>query len=146
MLGFLDDTITDSHFLQRDRMGRTMAFMAVMESWEEVGGPARAIGVNEQTALLIDENGLAAVVGNPYSKKLAPADQQRSVYLMEGLTAVGDLSAPLSYSVSVRRLSDDPLDPLSLDDPRAWQPLWSSEPGYTVTAADGRLISSVVYG
>jgi cyanophycinase len=59
----LKGVITDSHFSQRERMGRSIAFLAriVQDGWaKEVHG----IGVDETTAVLVDETGQARVVGN----------------------------------------------------------------------------------
>ena len=54
--------ITDSHFVTRDRMGRLVAFMAriVQDGWAPEG---KGIGIDEQTALAVDENGQASVLG-----------------------------------------------------------------------------------
>ena len=58
----LKGVITDSHFTQRERMGRLVAFLSrvVQDGWaKEVHG----IGIDETTALLVDDNGKARVVG-----------------------------------------------------------------------------------
>jgi cyanophycinase len=58
----LKGVITDSHFSQRERMGRSIAFLAriVQDGWaEEVHG----IGIDETTAVLVDETGHARIVG-----------------------------------------------------------------------------------
>lgn len=54
--------ITDSHFTARQRMGRTLAFLAriVQDGWSNYG---HAIGIDESTAVLVDVNGTAKVVG-----------------------------------------------------------------------------------
>lgn len=54
--------ISDSHFMARQRMGRTVAFLARIEhdGW---ANPARAIGIDEATAMLVEANGKATVVG-----------------------------------------------------------------------------------
>lgn len=54
--------ITDSHFSERGRMGRTVAFLAriMHDGWAK---PARAIGIDQATAVLVDANGKAVVVG-----------------------------------------------------------------------------------
>lgn len=54
--------ITDSHFSERGRMGRTVAFLARMmhDGWTN---SARAIGIDQETAVLVDANGGAVVVG-----------------------------------------------------------------------------------
>lgn len=60
---FMDNLVTDSHYHQRDRQGRHMAFLARMrKDWDL---PAFGIGVNEYTAVAVDENGFARVYGNP---------------------------------------------------------------------------------
>lgn len=59
----LNGVITDTHFAARDRMGRLLTFVArlIQDAW--IGtADARGIGVDEDTALLID-NGLATRVG-----------------------------------------------------------------------------------
>lgn len=58
----LANTITDSHYSQRNRMGRHISWMARMINDNGVR-VARGIGVDEQTAVCIDENGIARVFG-----------------------------------------------------------------------------------
>lgn len=57
-----NDVITDSHFAQRDRMGRLLAFMARLRQ----DGAARilGIGVDETTSLFIDRTGLGVADGD----------------------------------------------------------------------------------
>ena len=52
----------DSHFVTRDRMGRTLAFLAriVNNGWAT---QPRAIGIDEETALLVLPTGAATMVG-----------------------------------------------------------------------------------
>jgi cyanophycinase len=59
----LQTVITDSHFQQRDRMGRLMAFLARQI---RDGKTAAAWGVagNEVTSIVVDQNGLATVMGS----------------------------------------------------------------------------------
>jgi cyanophycinase-like exopeptidase len=65
---FLEDVVTDSHYNRvqgddEDRKGRHVAFLARMVTdWDM---DAKGIGVNEYTAVGVDENGLARVFGNP---------------------------------------------------------------------------------
>lgn len=59
----LHDTITDQHFAQRDRMGRTMVFLA-RQIQDGQADTALGIAVNEQTSVVVDKNGLATVMGN----------------------------------------------------------------------------------
>jgi cyanophycinase len=59
----LRNILTDTHFKARDRMGRTLTFLAriVQNGWS---GAPRAIGVDEKTAVLVDSDGRASVVGS----------------------------------------------------------------------------------
>jgi cyanophycinase len=56
------DTITDSHFVARDRMGRLVTLLAriVQDGWAE---GARGIGINEKTALGVEPNGAVTLFG-----------------------------------------------------------------------------------
>src|SRR6204780_3201828 len=58
----LKGVITDSHFSQRERMGRSLAFLAriVQDGWAT---EAHGIGVDETTAVLVEADGHARVVG-----------------------------------------------------------------------------------
>ena len=58
----LKDTITDTHFVKRDRMGRLLVFMAriLQDNW---ANDARAIAVEENAAFLLEPNGTGTVVG-----------------------------------------------------------------------------------
>jgi cyanophycinase len=59
----LKDTITDTHFVKRDRLGRLLVFMAriLQDGWTK---QVRAIAVEENAAVLIEPHGLARVVGS----------------------------------------------------------------------------------
>lgn len=56
------NTITDSHFAQRDRMGRLMAFLA-RQIADGKSASALGIGLSEETSVVVDKNGLAIVMG-----------------------------------------------------------------------------------
>jgi cyanophycinase len=58
----LRSVITDSHFSARDRMGRLLTFMArtIRDGWSV---NTRGIGVDEATAVLVEGDGSATVVG-----------------------------------------------------------------------------------
>ncbi len=56
-------TITDTHFVTRDRMGRTLAFLA-RQIQDGKAASALGVAVNEATSLEVDKNGRATVVGN----------------------------------------------------------------------------------
>jgi cyanophycinase len=65
--GFLDnpllaDTITDSHFVKRDRMGRLLVMMArVLEAGQVTD--LKGMGIDQETAVLVEDSGEAKVVG-----------------------------------------------------------------------------------
>ena len=59
----LQDVITDSHFVARDRMGRTLAFLA-RQIQDGQAQTAWSVAVNEVTSVVIDAAGLATVMGD----------------------------------------------------------------------------------
>jgi cyanophycinase len=58
----MQNTITDSHFVARDRMGRTMAFVA-RQIQDGRAASALGVAVQERTSVVVDRNGLATVMG-----------------------------------------------------------------------------------
>jgi cyanophycinase len=62
-ISILQDTLTDSHFAKRDRMGRTLVFLArIMQSgWSK---DPREIAVDEKSAVLVEPDGKGLVVGS----------------------------------------------------------------------------------
>ncbi len=69
----LDGVITDTHFAERDRMGRLVGFLAriIQDGWRErpVG-----IGIDEATALVVDEAGQGSVLGQGAVHVLSPTN------------------------------------------------------------------------
>ena len=67
---YLQSVITDQHYLARTREGRSVVFLArIFKEWQV---PAKAIAVDERTAVCIDKDGKAKVLGlssveRPYS-------------------------------------------------------------------------------
>lgn len=59
----LASVITDSHFAARDRMGRLLAFTARAMVDGTAARPI-GLGIDERTALLVDESGTGTVVGS----------------------------------------------------------------------------------
>jgi len=59
----LENLLTDSHFAKRDRMGRTLGFLAriMHDGWSS--GP-REIAIDEKSAVLVEADGKATVVGS----------------------------------------------------------------------------------
>jgi cyanophycinase len=61
-LPFLENTISDQHYAQRERQGRHITFMARMMKDFHIKQP-KGIGVDEKTAVCIDKNGNAFAYG-----------------------------------------------------------------------------------
>jgi cyanophycinase len=59
---YLENLVTDSHFAKRDRLGRSLVFLAriVQDGWSK---NPREIAVDERSAVLVDGDGKATVVG-----------------------------------------------------------------------------------
>jgi cyanophycinase-like exopeptidase len=55
--------ISDQHLIERDRLGRTLAFMAriVQDGWQ---AESRSIAIDRETAVLVDARGDATIVAN----------------------------------------------------------------------------------
>lgn len=137
ILRHMDDILLEPHFMQRDRMGRLLAFMSNMDTRDLVTNYPRAIAVNEQTALLVDEAGMATVVGNPYARKTDPAQHRRSVYLLTG-TSPATTTSPLNYQVNVQSVT---YDPNSTTPPQFAMTDWPTANSYVVNAISGSLSS-----
>ncbi len=58
----LENILTDSHFAKRDRMGRSLGFLAriVQDGWSKT---PREIAIDEESALLVEASGIGKVVG-----------------------------------------------------------------------------------
>jgi cyanophycinase len=58
----MDEVLVDTHFGQRDRMGRLMAFVArrIRDGYDTT---VMGLGINEGTSVVVDRNGLATVMG-----------------------------------------------------------------------------------
>jgi cyanophycinase-like exopeptidase len=97
---FLRNLITDSHFHDRRRMGRLLTFMArlVADGWTSA---ARAIAVDELTAVLVEADGLATVVDR------RPDGQRGSAWFLRapGAARTCGPAQPLDYEgISVYRI------------------------------------------
>ncbi len=60
-IDILKNIITDSHYTQRNRMGRHIAFLANIQSAYNI--KPKGIGIDEKTALVIDEKGSGFIYG-----------------------------------------------------------------------------------
>jgi len=91
----LKNTLTDTHFKKRDRMGRSLTFLAriVQDGWS---AHPREIAVEEKNAVLLEPSGAATVVGNS------------AVYFMEVTErpSVCQENQPLTFrNIAVRRVA-----------------------------------------
>jgi cyanophycinase-like exopeptidase len=118
-------TISDTHFVTRDRMGRTIGFLCRIyaNGWSAT---PRAIAIDEETAVLVDPQGVGTVVGNS------------SAYFIEAPGAPEGCApkTPLTYrNVGVRRVPAGGVFDVEN---------WSGTAGttYTVSAEDGVLSST----
>ncbi|MFZ3339876.1 MAG: cyanophycinase [Terriglobales bacterium] len=59
----LENLLTDSHFAKRDRMGRTLGFLAriMQDGWSK---SPREVAVDEKSAVLVEPDGKGTIVGN----------------------------------------------------------------------------------
>jgi len=59
----LQNLLTDSHFAKRDRMGRSLGFLAriMKDGWSQ---SPREIAVDEKSAVLVEADGRAIIVGS----------------------------------------------------------------------------------
>ncbi len=117
--------ITDSHFAARDRMGRSVAFLARIrqEGWSP---DPRGIAIDERTALLVEEDGSTTVAG------------AGNIYFLRATEAprVCAPGKPLEIAgVSVQRLHAG--DKFNL---RAWS--GSAGAAYSLSASAGKLSST----
>ena len=129
----LADTISDTHFVTRDRMGRTLGFMCRLSAANWTNRP-RSIAADEGAALLIDGLGKGTIVANP--KTLG-----RVYFIAGGAPEVCQQGAPLTYrNVGVRRFG---AGATNIDVAR-----WPAAGGtaYTVTAEAGVLSSTQAGG
>jgi cyanophycinase-like exopeptidase len=83
----MDGVITDQHLVTRDRMGRTMAFLA-RQIRDGRASSALGMAVNEVTSVVVDKNGLARVFGE------GPA----YFVLADHVPEVCERRTPLTYS------------------------------------------------
>jgi len=58
----LENLLTDSHFAKRDRMGRTLGFLAriMQDGWSN---SPREVAIDEKSAVLLEPNGKGTIVG-----------------------------------------------------------------------------------
>ena len=140
----LQNTITDTHFEARDRMGRLVAFLSrsatdILSPLAETGAGcglgygARAMGIDEATAVLIDENGVGSITS---------WDVDGSAYLL-CLDTMPDVCEPDSSlevsNIQTVKLSGNTTNVFNFN---TWTPINAQNVvQYTLSAADNRLSS-----
>jgi cyanophycinase len=121
----LAGVITDSHFVERDRMGRLVTFLAriVRDGWAT---EARGVGIDSQTAVLVEGSGSGRVVGTG------------TAYFLQtpGPPEVCEARTPLTYE----RLSVYRIDSSGSFDLSRWR--GSKGSAYEVSAIAGTLTST----
>ncbi|MBZ5596919.1 MAG: cyanophycinase [Acidobacteriia bacterium] len=62
-ISLLENTLTDTHFAKRDRLGRTLGFLArlMQDGWSTM---PREVAVDEKSAVLVEADGKSTVVGS----------------------------------------------------------------------------------
>jgi cyanophycinase len=128
-LPYLQGLITDSHFVERDRMGRFIAFLARLrqDGWVQV---AKGIAIDRETALLVEADGSASLTG------------KNAAYFLraEHKPTVCSKNLPLSYgNISVYKISGAATFNL---------PKWQGASGiaYSLSAEKGVLSSTQTKG
>jgi cyanophycinase len=121
----LENLITDSHFAKRDRMGRTLGFLArvMKDGWSD---SPREVAIDEKSAVLVESDGKATVVGTG-----------AGVYFLRPTHApeVCEKGAPLTFrGVSVYRVKAGGQFDLSS---------WTGESGtsYSLSVEHGKIVS-----
>jgi cyanophycinase len=125
----LSGIITDSHWVTRDRLGRTLAFLARIQKdgWSRT---PRAIAINERTAVLLEPDGAARVVGSSAAYFLRLSESPEMCEAGKPLTL---------HNVSVVRVSAGEHFDLKA---------WTSPEGfvYTLNVIEGTVRSSQLNG
>jgi cyanophycinase len=122
----LEGLITDSHFAKRDRMGRTLGFLAriMKDGWSS---SPREVAIDEKSAVLVEADGKARVVG-----------KGKGAYFLRPTVApdVCEKGVPLTFrNVSVNRVPTGGRFDL---------PSWTGDGGtaYSLTAESGKIEST----
>lgn len=127
LLPDMTGTITDSHFVERDRMGRTLTFLAriLRDGW---AAEAKGIAIERETAVVVEPDGSASLMaGKP--------DSAACFLRTPGPPEACEPGTPLTFRhVSVYRIKGGGFDLRR----------WSGNRGtaYTVSAEAGALSST----
>ena len=121
--------ITDQHLIERDRLGRTLAFMAriVTDGW---AAESKSIAIDRETAVLVDAAGRATVVAN------ASHPTPYAYFIRGGTPEICQPRVPLTY----RNLSVYRVQPGSRFDVPSWHGVGGT--AYTLTVEAGAISST----
>jgi cyanophycinase-like exopeptidase len=110
LLPHMNGLISDQHLIERDRLGRTLTFMAriVADGWAP---ESRAIAIDRETAVLIDEAGRARIVAN------ADHPTPYAYFIRGGVPEICQPGTPLTY----RNLAVYRAQPGAAFDVNAWR-------------------------
>ena len=125
----MDRIITDQHLIERDRLGRTLTFMAriVTDGWAL---ESKAIAIDRETAVLINAGGQASIVAN------ADHPTPFAYFIRGGVPEVCAPKTPLTY----RGLSVFRAQPGSTFDIDAWSGVAGT--AYTLNVEAGVVTST----
>lgn len=123
----LAGVVTDTHFVTRDRMGRLLGFVARALTDGAAAHPL-GIGIDEQTALLVDRSGLATVAG------------------VGAIYVVNPTAAPAQcIPGTALRWDDVPVHKLRAGDTISLPAATTSVAAATISARDGQLVPQNPY-
>ena len=71
---YMDGILTDQHFVKRDRLGRSVGFLARILQ-DGMAASVREIAVDERNAVLVDENGSATLIGKGAAYFIRPTQK-----------------------------------------------------------------------
>jgi cyanophycinase len=133
LLPHMSGIITDQHLIERDRLGRTLTFMAriVADGW---AAESKSIAIDRETAVLVDRTGRATVVAN------ADHPTPFAYFIRGGVPEICQPDTPLTY----RNLSVYRVQPGSAFDIPAWRGRGGT--AYTLNVEAGAITSTQAGG
>jgi cyanophycinase len=128
-LAHMEGIISDQHLIERDRLGRTLTFMArvVADGW---AAESKAIAIDRETAVLVDAAGRATVVAN------ADHPTPFAYFIRGGVPEICQPDTPLTY----RNLAVYRVQPGSTFDVGAWRGRGGT--AYTLNVVAGAVSST----
>lgn len=114
----LENVITDSHFSERDRMGRLVGFMSRLQLDRDIK-EVRGIGVDEQTAVLLWPDGRSVTRGQGQAHFVRASDKPSTIVSGEPLSheslEVYSVSEGQCFDFQTWTSPDVPVRPMSVD-------------------------------